>query len=187
MRTRGPCGTEEDFARKASFGLLSSPGASARVELAEALRLLAGLTPGRPGDRPEGVERDAPLLVPPRARNGAVDEERRHRLRVLRVEDEAAVALREDLGAACVRQQRRVPGGQEPYRSRRPGIGERRAGEVEELPAALVAEASQLGTRDDRPESRRGCPSPAGDVVFRGGFEAPSIQAVVVFNTLRIG
>ena len=79
----------------------------------------------------------------PGAGDGAVDEERRQRLRQLGVEDPRAVVLADDQRAAGVDQQRGVPGRQE---ARRSGdvAGQRRSREVEQLGAVLGGEAAQL-------------------------------------------
>ncbi len=76
---------------------------------------------GRCRQRLERVDRDAPSSVPPRAGDLSVDEERRHRVRRLRVEDQGSHGLGHDLGPPGVHEQGRVPGRQEPNRGRRAG------------------------------------------------------------------
>ena len=90
------------------------------------------------GRRSKGSARKPLAVQPPRARDLAVDEERRRRLRVLRVEDQRAEALGEQAGAAGVHEQRRVPGRQQPHRRGRVRGGSGAPGDVEQLAAVLV-------------------------------------------------
>src|SRR5689334_10868771 len=71
--------------------------------------LLAQGTGRRAVQALEGLDGDAAAVVAPGAGDGAVDEEGRYRLGHLRVEHARAVALGEDVGAAGVDEQHRVP------------------------------------------------------------------------------
>ena len=79
----------------------------------------------------------------PFAGNRPVDQERRRRVRCLRVEDERAEPLRKDLRPAGVNEERRVPGREEAHRRRRRAARERRPRQVEELAALLVPKPAQ--------------------------------------------
>jgi hypothetical protein len=82
-----------------------------------------------------------------------------------RVEDAVAVALREDLRASTVDEERRVPHRQEAHRRRRVLGRQRQAREVDELLALLVLEAAQLEALENTRDVRLRDPGPACDVV----------------------
>ena len=113
------------------------------------------------GSRPNGSTSTRPVLVAPRARDLAVDEERVHGVGGPNVEDTRPVALGKDLRPPRVDEQRRVPDGQEAHRSGRVLVGQRQPREVDELPAVLVLEAPQLEALERLrwSSSRRGSPS----------------------------
>ena len=85
----------------------------------------------------------------PAARDDAVDEEGLRDVAVLR-DHRLAVLLRQDARAVGEREQHVVPLRQEADRRGRVGRGERRALEVEQLAAVLVAEAAQRLERFER-------------------------------------
>ena len=94
-------------------------------------------------------------VVAPGTGHGAVDEERADRLRHPRREDARPVLLGEHAGPTYVDEQDGVPGRQEPNRRRSVGWRERRAREVEELAAGLVAEAPEPQPSERRAEVAR--------------------------------
>ena len=115
----------------------------------------------RPRPRPRARPRDRVARTPPSGRgrrrtprsgDGAVDEERADRLRHPRREDPRPVLLGEHARATRVDEEDGVPGREEAHRCGRLGIRQRRAREVEELAAGLVAEAPELQALEDRRE-----------------------------------
>ena len=94
------------------------------------------------------------------------------------------MAPRQDPGPPRVHEQRRIPDGQEANRRGRVGIGERRAGEVEQLIALLVAEPAQLYTLERRLDRRQLEAGPVRDVVRRGWAEALEIPPDEQLNSV---
>lgn len=86
------------------------------VERGQALRLVVEFAPGWGWEVGERLQADLAVVVAPGSRYRAVDQEGRDRVRGLGVEDEAAVALGQDLGAPGVDQQGGVPGGEQARR-----------------------------------------------------------------------
>ena len=103
----------------------------------------------------ECLPADAAGVVAPGTGDGAVDEERADRLRHLRREDARPVLLGEHARPTNVDEEDAVPGRQEPNRCGNVGWRERRAREVEELAAGLVAEAPQPQASERRVEVAR--------------------------------
>src|SRR5918994_1350733 len=122
---------------------LEPPGPQTRlVKVSQPLRLVVHLPLHIMGKTPEGLDDHTPALVPPGSGNAAVDEKRRHRLRRLRAEHTRPVLLRKDLRAARVREQGRVPHGEEANRRGRLWVGKRRPRQIDQLTAALVLKAA---------------------------------------------
>ena len=129
------------------------------MERGKPLGFHAQLAPCRRGEAPERLQPDASALVLPGPGDLAVDQEGVDRMRGLGVEDDRPVALRQDPGSPRVDQQGRVPDRKESSRGGSLGIGEGRAGKVQQLLAVLGAKAAQakaLERRRDllRPQAR---------------------------------
>ena len=124
-------------------GSVTQPLCCQRVEERKPLGLVLDLAPGAGVEAAERLPADAAVVEPPRAGDGAVDEEGRDRLRHLRREDPRPMLLGKDTRPPRMDEEHGVPRRQEAHRRRRLGVGQRRAREVEELAARLVAEAAQ--------------------------------------------
>ncbi len=86
-------------------------------------------------------------------------------------------SLRQDLRPACVDEQRRVPGREEARRRLRRGAWERRARQVDELAALLVAEAAQAKALRGLLDGGRGEARPVGGVGEARRPEAGEVAA----------
>ena len=93
----------------------------------------------------------------------------------------------EDPGAPCVHEQGRVPGREEAHRNRSLGGRKRRAREVEQLAALLVAEAAELHPLERLRERADAHPGPVGDVRPRRRPERAEVAADEVFPRLELG
>ena len=100
----------------------------------------------------------------------AVHEERVHRMGRFRVEHPGAVALRQDLGPPRVHQQGRVPGRQQPGRSRYVGVWQGLPGQIEQLGALFITESTEPQPGQRRPDLVDRQAGPARDV---GGRRRP--------------
>ncbi len=103
------------------------------------------------------------------------------------VEDAAAVALGQDLGAPGVHQQVGVPGGQEAGRGRRALLGQGRAGQVEQLPALLVAEPAGPDPLQHRAQRGQGQAGPAAQVAEGRRAEPGQVAADQVLEGVGLG
>ena len=112
-------------------------------EAAQAL----GLVVDRPGvplrERREGLDAELFALAPPRAAQEAIDQERPGAGAVAGRERQARAVGRDHARAVGVGEEHVVELGQEARWGRGVGVGQRRVGDVEELPAMLVAERPQ--------------------------------------------
>ena len=93
------------------------------------------------------------------------------------VEDQRAVGLRQYLRPARVRQQRRVPGGEEAHRRRSPRLWERSPGQVEQPPSLVVSQRAQLHPLRHRLEPRQRNARPAGRLPQGGRAEGAEVAA----------
>ena len=131
----------------------------------------------RASSRPNDSQRMRPSVEAPRAGDGAVDEEGRRPTAASSWEDPRPMLLGEDTRPPRVDEEDGVPGRQETHRRGRLGMRERRAREVEELAARLVAEAAQRQPLERRCDVARLHASPAGDVAARRRPEPAEVPA----------
>lgn len=97
------------------------------VKSSQAFRLLLKGAPVGRRKSSGWLEAHATFLIAQLSRDGAVHQERRYRVGGLGLEHEGTVRLGEDLGPPGMRQEGGIPGGEEPHRRRRVGVGQGRS------------------------------------------------------------
>jgi hypothetical protein len=142
----------------------------------------ANLALGGREQRLERRRRDPAVRVAPAAGDPAVDEERRQRLRRLRVEEDRSKSLGQDARAAGVDEQHRVPRAQEAHRGRRVRVRDGCAGQVDQRAARLVAEAARGDALGDGLDGGGRKAGPAGDVAHGRRPEAGQVAANEVLD-----